>query len=186
MITYAYYMIVLGKLYMSFSMKIVDLHWADGSKDDEKDLCLHGKVCVKIAGKTIDDGKNDSWTLSASALRMLDSLYRDHIQGNEEHFLPCCGHFMFRNEDTGRFVISGCENGIDWSVIHMGNDILLTTSSGQREIIAFSEYKRIIIGFADEIEAFYESCSPKVFYDDFDKQTYHEFWNEWHTLRNIE
>ena len=63
--------------------------------------------------------------------------------------LPCCGHFIIANEALDEVTISGCENGIDWSVIHKDNMVIL------------------------ELE------------DEFDRDGYVAFWNEWHRRREM-
>jgi hypothetical protein len=170
---------------MDFSLRAIDLYWIRGDKDDVKDLCLHGRVAVKIGDEVLDDGAKHSWTISAGALRMLHSLKEDHFAGEEQHLLPCCGHFMFVEEKTNRLIICGCSNGIDWSVIHDNKDIKLITQSGKQTIVPYQDYKATVLEFADQVEHFYESCSAKVFEDDFEKEGYNAFWTEWHMLRNV-
>lgn len=166
---------------MIFKIDIVKFHWINGDLDDQKDLCLHGNVIITFGNEIIDDGLVNSWTISGGAFRMLRSLYEDHLAGQEEHLMPCCGHFMFINEN--KLSIAGCKNGIDWSVIHQNEEICLTTEKGNHFIIPSSEYKTTVFRFADAISDFYESCKPKVFTDNYDKQMYTAFWNEWRDLR---
>ena len=99
--------------------------------------------------------------------------------------LPCCGFFIIANDDLDNVVICGCLNGIDWSVLHNSdNSITLVTEDGTEEIIALADYKAEVYKFADKIESFYSLCSPKVLpKDEFDRNGYIAFWNEWHRRR---
>ena len=43
------------------------------------------------------------------------------------------------------------------------------------------EYQREVLCFADKVEAYYKSCQPKHIPDDeFERNGYLAFWNEWH------
>jgi hypothetical protein len=177
---------------MNFELKIMSLHWASGAPDDSLDLCLHGKVFVKIDDKIIDDGINDSWTVSTGAYRMLESLYNNHIScfsedvvlDCEKHLLPCCGHFMFVDEKTGELGIIGCPNGVDWSVLHENGMVKLVSNSDIQAIISLDEYRDIVFRFADKIKAFYDKSSPKTPDPECDIVAYLKFWANWEQMRN--
>lgn len=48
------------------------------------------------------------------------------------------------------------------------------------------DYRREVVRFADKIEAYYESCSPKIIgEDEYDRVAYTAFWNEWHRRRSF-
>ena len=99
--------------------------------------------------------------------------------------LPCCGHFMIPNETLDNVTILGCPNGIDWSVIHDGNSVIFELEDGTREYVSIAAYEREVFRFADKIETFYKSCTPKkVPTDEFERNGYIAFWNEWHKRRN--
>ncbi|WP_077847576.1 hypothetical protein [Clostridium puniceum] len=51
----------------------------------------------------------------------------------ENHILPCCDHFMYIDEKTNKIVVLGCPTGIDWTVIHKGNNVKLITESGKNK-----------------------------------------------------
>ncbi|BCZ46795.1 hypothetical protein psyc5s11_28620 [Clostridium gelidum] len=170
----------------NFVIKIIDLHWIDGKEDDGKDLCLHGNVFVRIGDEIIDNGiDNDDWTVSAGALMMLRSIETNHIAFKEEnHMLPCCGHFMYIDEKTNKIVVLGCPTGIDWTVIHKGNNVKLITETGKETIIPNNEYEEIIFSYTDKLKEFYNNSMPKIFSDDYDRKSYVEFWKEWNQIRN--
>ena len=116
---------------------------------------------------------------------MLESLYNDHLSGYEDHLLPCCGHFMFVDEKTDRLIISGCSQGLDWSVTHAGDTVRLKTDANTPIVISFEEYEAIAFKFADAVKSFYEKCTPKQpKEDDFENTAYERFWSDWGNLRN--
>ena len=167
---------------MSFSIEIIDTHWIGNLKtDDPEDTCLHGKVKVIIGDEVVDRGDHD-WTISTCAYRMLQSLFEDHIQGQEEHILPCCGFFMYIDDETDKLEILGCMYGIDWSVIHTADNVNLITASGIETIISYDEYKRVVLDFADRIENIYKRCSPKTAPPGDETKAYQRFWENWSAL----
>ena len=173
---------------MNFELRIIDLHWIDGTADDPEDWCLHGNVFVRIGDEIIDDGvSNSGWTVSAGAYYMLETLHNNHKQDSGNQLLPCCGSSMHIDEKTDTFDIIGCINGLDWSVTHENGKVRLTTALNTETVLTFAEYKSVVVDFADEIKAFYAKCSPKVFMGDFaeyDKRCYERFWVDWDKMRN--
>lgn len=162
-----------------FKITAENLEWIDGKKDTPNDLCLHGDAAVKIG----DEIFTYSATVSSTALYLLKTLTQDHIIGEENQMLPCCGHFMIPNDDLTSVDIYGCPNGIDWMVLHDGNNIRLITESGKETIVDFKEYQKEVFQFADEIEDFYKNCSPKNLSNEYDRDCYQAFWTEWHRRR---
>lgn len=164
-----------------FSIDATDFEWIDEKKDNSTDLCLHGHAIVYIGKHKLERGA----TISATALYLLKTLTEDHIINTDNQMLPCCGFFMIPNQTLDNVTISGCPNGIDWSVIHDGNSVILELEDGTREYVDIADYRREVFNFADKIEAFYKSCIPRKMPDDeFERNGYIAFWNEWHKRRN--
>lgn len=163
-----------------FSIKVSNLHWMDGVEPIE-DLCLHGNVTVTIGNELL---KYDPATVSSTALYLLKSIKEDHKIYESNQMLPCCGFFMIANETLSKVDICGCPNGVDWSVLHENNDVVLITEMGKRTVIPIDEYKKTVFAFADLIESFYKSSEDKTIpKDEFDRNGYIAFWNEWNALR---
>lgn len=169
-----------------FSLEIKKLYWIDKSADNPQDLCLHGDVVVVIG----DEHFKDSCAISAGALYLLKSLkdnrnmHEDRNRGNQ--MLPCCGHFWIPDEENDTVENLGCDNGIDWSVIHEKSWIRLITESKTTVTVPREEYKKIVFDFADEVKRFYDGCSPKVLpEDEFTQKGYAIFWREWARLRSL-
>lgn len=165
---------------MCFKIDAKNLCWINSSPDDSKDLCLHGHAIACIGNETLEYDA----TVSATALYLLKSLTQNHIMHAEIQMLPCCGFFLMPDENMENVTISGCPNGIDWSVIHEKNDVRLILENGKETIVPLHAYEQQVFQFADKIEAFYESCSPKIMpKDSYDRDSYLTFWNEWHRRR---
>jgi hypothetical protein len=169
----------------TFDIKILDLHWIQ-NVDDPTDLCAHGHVYVKIGNQILSDKDAGDWTLSSTALYLMRTIKTGYKPDNfGSQLLPCCGHSMVIEEKTGKLLILGCPNGIDWTIVHQDNKIKHITDSGQEAVIGFEEYKTLVFNFADQVEAFYKNSAPKTIpSDESDKKAYLAFWKEWRKLRD--
>lgn len=167
-----------------FKICIEDLYWIDGSKDNPDDLCLHGKMYTVIGEqKLVHDG---SVTVSASALYFLKTLTEDHIINKDNQMMPCCGHMIIPNEDGKTVTIAGCTQGVDWTVLHEGENVKIILEDGAKIIVPLEMYKNEVFKFADEIEAFYNASTPKKLSEneeDWERKAYLLFWDEWHRRR---
>ncbi len=158
------------------------LHYIGNTEFEKRhDYCVHGKVSLNVKGCIIS-GK-DEWCVSASALRFMRSVLNDHISGDEEHMIPCCGHFMIASDDKKSVQIVGCTNGIDFDVIHEGGRVLIRIANDDLFSISFSEYKNAVLIYADQIESFMRNSPSRISDDLFDKDGYNAFRNEWHDLK---
>lgn len=161
-----------------FKIKAEGLEWADGSADNPQDLCLHGHVTVQFGDTVLQD----YGTVSATALYLLKSLTEDSIMSERTiQMIPCCGFTMIANENLTKVDICGCINGTDWSTVHEGDRVRFILPSGQQEVVSIREYRDEVLDFADTVKVFYDFCTPKQMpNDDFDRNGYIAFWNEWH------
>ncbi len=163
-----------------FRITATNIGWIDGRKDDPKDLCLHGHAVATIGNNLFEYDA----TISATALYLLKSLTENHIIYEDNQMLPCCGFFYIPNEKLDNIEISGCPNGIDWSIIHNEDDVILELEDGTQEVISLEEYRNEVYQFADMVEEYYQSCTRKELpKDEFDRNGYIAFWNEWHRRR---
>lgn len=164
-----------------FSIDVENFEWINGSKDDPHDLCLHGDAIVHIGDVKLEYKA----TVSATALYLLKTLTENHIKGKDNQMLPHCGFFFVPNDALDNVSIIGCNDGIDWSVMHDGDNVILELDDGTKETVAIEDYKKVVYDFADKVEEFYNSCSPKVLpKDEYERAGYLAFWNEWHRRRN--
>lgn len=160
-----------------FKITVNHLHWINNSPDDPHDLCAHGHVIAVIGDEIFEYDA----TVSSTALYLLKTITENHFIGEENQMLPCCGYFIIPNDNMNNVEIMGCQNGVDWSVIHENDDTIKIISQNRNEIrIPIEEYKAEVFAFADEVEDFYNNCSNKILpIDDYEKKGYIAFWNEW-------
>lgn len=173
--------------YQNFKIKVNTLYWIDGSKDDPNDLCLHGDITIAIGEEEL----SYSCTVNAAALRMLKTLSEDHFPTKGEQMLPYCGQLMISNEILDEVEIIGCDNGIDWTVLHEDGMVKLITEKGNTVYTYYLQYKEEVLCFADTVENYYKESVPKnIPEDEFERNGYIAFWNEWHRrkedLKNAE
>lgn len=170
-----------------FSVVINEMNWLF-KEDINADLCAHGNLTVIIGDELIAGiTKDEDWTISATALFLLRTLERNHTKEDQvgEHLIPCCGHFFVFTEETEEVYVDGCPNGIDWEVIHENTFVKLRTKSGKEALIDFDFYKSEILYFVDQVENFYLESGEKIIPDDeFERNGYLEFWNEWKIRRS--
>ncbi|NLP46945.1 MAG: DUF3885 domain-containing protein [Epulopiscium sp.] len=169
--------------YSNFKIKVNSLYWLDKAKDDPNDLCLHGDITVIIGEEKL----SYSCTASAAALRMLKTLSEDHLPTKGEQMLPCCGFSMIPNENLDEVDIIGCDNGVDWAVFHEDGMVKLITENGNPLFVYYLQYKDEILRFADIVEDYYKKSLPKNLpEDEFERNGYIAFWNEWHRRKGEE
>lgn len=152
--------------------------------NEETDLCLHGDVITVIGDETF---RYEETTVSSTALYLLKSLSQDHIIGKDNQMLPCCGFSIYCYDDSDDVFIVGCNNGIDWTIIHENEGVRLITESGKETKVDFYKYKKEVFKFADSVEAFYNSSLSKILPEnEDDKDGYISFWNEYRRRRNLD
>lgn len=142
-----------------FHIDVTELYWIDGSLDAPEDLCLHGHAVAYIGSEKLEY----DCTISATALYLLKTLTENHVINEDNQMLPCCGHFYIPDEKLENVTISGCDNGIDWTVEHIGDDVVITLEDGTAVTVPLEEYRLEVYQFVDKIEAYYQSCSPKKY-----------------------
>ncbi|MCM1112768.1 MAG: hypothetical protein NC399_05895 [Muribaculum sp.] len=163
-----------------FRIDADSLHWIDKREDNCDDLCLHGHAAAYIGDRKLEYHA----TVSATALFLLKTLTEDHIIYEDNQMLPCCGFFLIADERLENCDISGCPNGIDWSVLHDGEQIRLILADGFEITVPLNAYREEVFRFADKIEAFYLASPPrKLPEDEFERNGYTAFWNEWRRRR---
>ena len=139
------------------------LHWVkDEGEDDLNDLCAHSPIWFDIDGELLISPEDGNFTVSAAAIYLLRTLEQDHTSENPvgEHLFPCCGHAIY---DTGEddVVICGCSNGSDFSILHVGDTIQISTIDGQFYTVSIDQWRCAIMKFSDTVRQFYDSSLPK-------------------------
>ncbi len=152
-----------------------------GNTEKEKayDCCIHGKIVFNIGNDTLCD--DTEWCVSASAYRFLHTIFENHFTGAEDFLIPCCGHFMIPSDDNQTVMMSGCNNGIDFDIIHEQETITIQTAE-KVYTVSFEEFKVAVLSFAEQVEDFYRTNPPRHFEDNFDKDGFGAFITEWYSL----
>ena len=164
-----------------FKIDTDQICWIAGEADDPQDLCLHGHARVQIGDRILED----EGTVSATALYLLKTLTEDKIMAEFDiQMIPCCGHTLIANDDLTEAAISGCPNGTDWSAVHDVDHVRLILPDGYEAAVSLEDYRAEVFRFADKVEAYYRSCSPKILPEDgFDRNGYIAFWKEFYRRR---
>ena len=153
----------------------------DTEEDKTYDACIHGKVFLKIGDEILSDGQTE-WCVSASAYHFLRTLFQDRLLDTENQIIPCCGNFLVPSEDKTTVTIVGCPNGIDFSVSHENEHIIIRTRDDKIFTVRFEEYANAVLTYAKQIQDFYTQNPPRRFQDKFDKDGFSVFCNEWYAL----
>jgi hypothetical protein len=176
-----------GATFPCFAIKIAKQGWIGPEPSDaERDLCSHGDIRLVIGDSVIapGDGEGD-YTISTSALALLRTLESDHSPERRvaDKLVMHCGELMMLS----------CPFGIDWSVSHIEGRVRLSDvvncdifeNKTERMLfpglaveLAEDEYRRQIVAFAEEAKRPFEGIQ-KGFYEDYDRQLYEEFWQEY-------
>ncbi len=159
----------------NFHMDAAELGWLEGI--EASDQCLHGHGIAVIGERRLEY----DCTVSATALYLLKSLTEDHIIYKDNQLLPCCGFFLIPDKTEENVCISGCPNGIDWTVRHVEGGVELILEDGYAVTVPMDEYRREVLAFVQKIEDFYNAAPPRpVPEDQFDRKGWQTFWREWH------
>lgn len=154
----------------------------DNEKQQSYDRCIHGKVVFRIGEHQLSD--DAEWCVSASAYRFLHTLFENHFMGAEDFLIPCCGHTMIPSKSGTSVSIIGCNNGIDFTIIHKPETVSITTADNREYSVSFADYRDAILSFAKQAMDFYQANPPRKFESDFDKEGYDAFVAEYHSLYN--
>ena len=175
-------------MYQDFRIEIVKQHWL-GEKESEYDLCSHGSIRLVIGGQLITSDEIE-YGISESALALLRTLENDHSFEN-----PVAERLVFHG--CGTVLMIGCPIGIDWSVTHLGGDILINNiarydAANEEQAIRFprtevrvpeEHYNQQVLSFAQEVKSWFER-NPRSFYEDSDREQFEAFWEEFNCLLN--
>jgi hypothetical protein len=162
-----------------FQIEIASQGWIRPDAESARcDLCSHGDIRLVIGGCVIEPGDGEGeYTISTSALALLRTLESDHSAARPvaEKLVMHCGELLMLS----------CPYGIDWSVMHFTGGVRLfdvirdgARFPGVAVDLPEAEYRRQVVAFAEEARRPFEGIE-KVFYEDFDRQNYEEFWREY-------
>ena len=149
------------------------------------DLCSHGGIRLTVGGQVITFGEDDDeYGISESALALLRTLESDHSPEQR-----VAERLIFHG--CGAILMMGCPVGIDWSVSHVGgqvriDDVVRYDTVDETEAVRFpgvavelseDEYRLQVVAFAERAKEPFEGIAKELA-DDFERQQYEEFWEE--------
>lgn len=172
-----------------FVLNIENQEWLYEKEED--DLCSHGEIHLSVNGTIITrSGIEEEWGISESALALLRTIENDYVchPADEEGLIL---------HGCGAILMMGCPISIHWTVKHTGDQVLLsdfvkiTTTDpetgsvyypGLHAALGKKEYKKQIVQFALQVKKFFDASKDKRISDDYDRETYLEFWDEYNRL----
>jgi hypothetical protein len=174
-----------------FNIYISKQYWLCSQVED---LCSHGEIYLNVNGTLITQpGVEEEWGISESALALLRTLNKDYLC-NPDHEEGLILH------GCGAMLMMGCPISIHWTVHHRGDQVLLsdfvkiTTTNpdtgsiyypGLQVKISSKEYKDLVVSFALQAKKLFEESQDKQIVDDFDKEMYEGFWDEFNELLEL-
>jgi hypothetical protein len=180
----------------AFEIKIVKQGWLETPAHEynaEKiDLCTHGDVRLIIGGEVVAPGDGQGeYGIGEAALALLRTIESDHTAGAPwgsdkrvaQRLIP---------HGCGAILMFTCPIGIEWSVTHERGRVLITDVRRYDSVdeeawvdfpglaveITDNDYRHQVVAFAQEAKEPFEGVE-KTISDDFDRQTYEEFWQEY-------
>ena len=170
-------------------LRPTSLRWVSETEDASWDQCAHGDVVFTIDSIPFATGERaENVTVSAAALFLLRTLTDNHTAANPvaegSQLFPCCGHTAIAV--SGRFpvMVLGCPSGIEVDVVHSAGMVTIRSEGGQVAAVSAAEWRDAVLGFVDEVQAFYDASPPR---DPVDESTGHDdwpvFWQEWRDRR---
>ena len=167
---------------MMVELKLLNLHWLERG-DEQKDLCAHSAVYLKIGDTILSDKHLGDWTVSAAAYYLLKTVKENYSASGSTYLIPHCGFTMWEVGEERELYTGGCDYGINWSITHSQNKVIHEISTGKSVETSFGEWRDTICKFSDEITNFYENSLPKIVEDKEDKKGFELFVKEWKRLR---
>jgi hypothetical protein len=161
----------------------LNMHWLD-QVPDAADLCCHGGVRMVLDGEVLLQTDED-YAVSTGAVHLLRTLQRDHTDTDQvaEHLIPHCGHFMVADDESQTVLNIGCADGVNWWVSHIDGDVVLTSETGLEVQVSDRDWCQAVIGFSEQVSAFYGPADQKKPPDDLSEDWYPVFLDEWRRLR---
>ncbi len=158
------------------------LHFLGNTEEERKqDLCLHGKVTMRVNGHIFADEKE--CCVTASALRFLRSLSSDHKTGEEEFLFPCCGNMLIPSDDGKTVTVIGCPHGEDLEIsTHRAGNQTKIANKDACQFVTFDEYRAAVLAYAKQVLRFLQNSPERVFKDDYEKAGYEAFLTEFNDL----
>ena len=165
----------------NFELKITEQHWLGEPGEQSQDACSHGGIRAAIGG-TVVTSEETEYGVSQIGPRFATYAERDRCPEDRANdgYLLCHG--------CGYPVVFGCDNfGTDWLVRHQGDEVVLSQprlvgATGSKDFdiharVRAGEYRRQIVSFATDAQAFYRAFGPRPV-NDWELEMHAQFWAE--------
>lgn len=92
---------------------------------------------------------------------------------------------MFDLPEKEDVIICECQNGEDFEILHeiSGSGIIVRAKNDQEWLVRWPEWRAAVYSFADQVSAFYASCSPRQADEEEDVKGFRKFAAEWERRR---
>jgi hypothetical protein len=91
---------------------------------------------------------------------------------------------MVSSDDNQLVEIYGCCNGIDFDVVHDGENMVIKTIDSKTYHCPFYEYHDVVLAFSKEVERFISDSPERIVPDEEpEKSGFAAFKNEWFRLK---
>jgi len=159
-----------------------DLHFLGNTEDERRqDLCVHGKVTMRVNGHLLAD--EIECCVTASALRFLRSLSNDHKISEEEFLFPCCGNMLIPSDDGKTVTVIGCPSGEDLEIsTHRAANQTRIANKNVCQFVTFDEYREAVLAYAKQVLRFLQNSPERQYDDDYEKNGYEAFLTEYKNL----
>jgi hypothetical protein len=158
-----------------------------------EDLCSHGDIRLTIGGQVISEGDGrGEYGISEGALGLLRTLESNHAAEASWDSSERVAQRLIPH-GCGAMLMFTCPIGIEWSVVHTAaggvriTDVLRFDTVLEGKVVRFpdlavelaeEEYQRQVVAFAQKAKEPFQGIE-KSLPDDFARQEYREFWDEY-------
>lgn len=170
----------------NFELKIIEQYWIDKKPENVSDICSHGEIFLKINNIIISDKEDGEWSISTFGLNLLRTIEKDHSISENYPMVDHCGGIQ----------MMGCPISINWNLKHQKNKVIMTEitkhpSTDYEDVIDYkglklklnlSDYIKISVKFAYEVKLFFENNKAREIKNNYEKEEFNNFWNEFNEL----
>ena len=194
-----------------FHIEIVTQGWlgpngvdAEDAEAATYDLCSHGDIRLVIGGRTIASGEDGEYGISEAALGLLRTITSNRESSPLKRPESWPGHGTAEeaqeferliSHGCGLILMMSCPIGIDWTVEHADgrvriSEVFRCDDVGATDVqeypdlaveVPLQEYRDEIVAFARRAKEPFEGIEKSIS-DDFDREMYVEFWEEYDRL----
>lgn len=168
------------------------------------DYSTHGDIRIVIGGQTIASGEDGEYGISEAALGLLRTITSNRTRSPVKTPASWPGHGTAEEHQKlmrliphgcGLMLMMNCPIGVDWTVEHANGRVRISEIYRCDDVgaVAVQEYPNVVVEvplaeYRNEIVAFAQRAKEpfdgitKSFGDDFDREMFVEFWEEYDRL----